>query len=200
MSPSPPSRRTTLPGTRKTRACCRAIRSPRSQPVGFGTTNVVEAAPEAEASYLLDAGDKVRVFVYGQPNLSRVYPVDGQGFIAMPLIGGVKARALTTYDLSNQIAATLREQYVRDPEVSVEIAEYRPFYIMGEVRSAGQFPYQSGMSVKAAIAIAGGFGPRADERNIQITRLVNGEHETIVVPANYAIRPGDTIEVKERFF
>lgn len=79
------------------------------EPVGFGTTQVVEAAPEAEASYLLDAGDRVRVFVYGQPNLSRVYPIDGAGFIALPLIGEVKARALTTYDLSNSIAGLLRE-------------------------------------------------------------------------------------------
>ena len=167
-------------------------------PVGFGTTSV-EAEPESETTYLLGAGDRIRVFVYGQPNLSRVYPIDGAGFIAMPLVGSVKAYGLTTYDLTNSIATQLREKYVRDPEVTVEIDQYRPFAILGEVRNAGQFPYQAGMSAEMAVALAGGFGPRADERNIQITRVIDGERQSMTVAPGTSIKPGDTIMVKERF-
>lgn len=170
----------------------------KAQPVGFGTTSV-EPEPESETTYLLGAGDRIRVFVYGQPNLSRVYPIDGAGFIAMPLVGPVKAHGLTTYDLTNSIAAQLRATYVRDPEVTVEIDQYRPFAILGEVQNAGQFPYQAGMSVEMAVALAGGFGPRADERNIQITRLIDGDRQSLMVPPGTAIKPGDTIMVKERF-
>lgn len=161
---------------------------------------VVEAAPEAETPYLLDSGDRVRVFVYGQPNLSRVYPVDGAGFIAMPLIGSIKARGGTTYELSEAVAAELRIKYVRDPEVAVEMAAYRPFYILGEVRNAGQFPYVSGMTVQTAVAIAGGWTPRANTRSIDVTRTMQGERVTMSVPPDYEVMPGDTISVAERFF
>ncbi|MEZ5776592.1 MAG: polysaccharide biosynthesis/export family protein [Hyphomicrobiaceae bacterium] len=160
----------------------------------------VDAAPESEEAYLLDSGDRVRVFVYGQPNLSRVYPIDGQGFIAMPLIGNVRARATTTYDLSRRIAGELSVSYVRDPEVSVEVASYRPFYILGEVRSPGQFSYVSGMTVRTAIAIAGGYTPRANERSVVVTRTFEGEEQRIDVPPSYRLRPGDTVTVKERWF
>jgi polysaccharide export outer membrane protein len=166
----------------------------------MNATTVIEAAPEDETGYLLDAGDRVRVFVYGQPSLSRTYPIDGQGFINMPLIGSVRARTLTTYDLAGEIAAQLRVSYVRDPEVTVEVAAYRPFYILGEVRLPGQYPYVSGMTIQAAVAIAGGYTPRANEREIQVTRLLNGEQEEIEAPPNYRIRPGDSVYVRERWF
>ena len=165
-----------------------------------GSTAVIEAAPEAEQTYLLDAGDRVRVFVYGQPNLSRIYPVDGQGFINMPLIGAVRARATTTYELGNVIAGELRVSFVRDPEVTVEIAAYRPFFILGEVRLPGQYPYVAGMTVEAAVAIAGGYTPRANERSITVKRLLGGENEEFDVPPNYRVRPGDSVYVYERFF
>ncbi len=166
----------------------------------MSATRIVEAAPEAEQTYLLDAGDRIRVFVYGQPNLSRIYPIDGQGFITMPLIGSVRARANTTYDLANVIASELRVSYVRDPEVTVEVAAYRPFFILGEVRLAGQYPYAAGLTVQAAVAIAGGFTPRAREDSIQITRVLNGEQEELDVPPNTRVRPGDSIYVRERWF
>lgn len=163
-------------------------------------SQTVEAAPEAEESYLLDSGDKIRVFIYGQPNLSRVYPIDGSGFIAMPLIGAVKARATTTYDLAANIAELLQVSYVRDPEVSVEVASYRPFYILGEVRAAGQYPFVAGLTVEAAVAIAGGYGPRADKRGIEIVRVIDGVHTTIDAARAERVRPGDTVQVRERFF
>lgn len=163
------------------------------------TTNIGPAPSMAEP-YLLDSGDKVRVFVYGQPNLSHVYPVDGGGFISVPLIGNVKARGLTTYHLAEEIASELKVSFVKDPQVSVEMAQTRPFFVLGEVRAAGQYPFEPGITVEAAVAIAGGFGPRASEREVRITRRLNGSLEELHVPLTSAVRPGDTITVEERWF
>jgi polysaccharide biosynthesis/export protein len=157
-------------------------------------------AGDAEEPYLLDAGDRVRVFVYGQPNLSRTYPIDVGGFIAVPLIGAVKARGVTVYELSQSIAKLLGVKYVRDPEVSVEIAQYRPFYILGEVRNAGQFPWVSGLTVRTAVAIAGGYTARATERHATVSRRSGGIVTEESVPNTYAVRPGDTVYIEERFF
>lgn len=165
------------------------------------------SAPRAEAvsaaatqPYVLDSGDRLRVTVFGQQNLSRIYPVDGGGFISMPLIGAVKVRGMTTFQAEERIANTLKRKYVKDPKVTVEIAANRPFFILGEVRNAGQFPYVAGMTAQTAIAIAGGFTPRAKKKRIQLVRLVNGASVTRTVPLNVKILPGDTITVQERFF
>lgn len=155
---------------------------------------------DVDPPYLLDAGDKVRVFIYGQPNLSRIYTVDGGGFISVPLIGAVKARGESTYDLERAITVQLAAKYVRDPRVSIEIGQYRPFYILGEVRSAGQYPYVNGMTVETAVAIAGGYSERANERKVQISRRINGAIERMLVPPDSVVMPGDTIYVRERFF
>ena len=160
----------------------------------------VEAAPDVGETYLLDAGDRVRVFVYGQPNLTRTYPVDGAGFISMPLIGSVKARGLTTYDLGANITSLLGIDYVRDPQVAVEVVNYRPVFVIGEVRNAGQFGFQPGMTVETAVAVAGGYGPRADQRSFVITRTIDGIPAEIEASPFERVRPGDTIRVTERFF
>jgi polysaccharide export outer membrane protein len=160
----------------------------------------VEAAPDDEMPYLLDSGDRIRVFVYGQPNLTRTYPIDGAGFISMPLIGSLKARGLTTYDVGSTITTLLGTDYVRDPEVAVEVVSYRPFFVIGEVRNAGQFPFQPGMTVETAVAVAGGFTPRASQRNFEVTRTVEGAPLRVEVSPFERIRPGDTIRVHERFF
>ncbi len=159
-----------------------------------------QAVADTDGPYLLDSGDRLRIFVYGQPNLSRVYIVDHGGWITVPLIGGVKARGLTTFDLERSLKAKLGAQYVRDPHVTVDMHQNRPFFILGEVRTAGQYPYVSGMTVKTAVAIAGGFSERANERKFQITRRINGLVEKLDVPDDYVVLPGDTIQVYERFF
>lgn len=160
----------------------------------------VEATHDDGETYLLDAGDRVRVFVYGQPNLTRTYPIDGAGFISMPLIGSVKARGLTTYDLGSNITSLLGTDYVRDPQVAVEVVNYRPVFVIGEVRNAGQFGFQPGMTVETAVAVAGGYGPRADQRSFVITRTVDGIPAEIEASPFERVRPGDTIRVTERFF
>lgn len=157
-----------------------------------------QAVADTDGPYLLDSGDRLRVFVYGQPNLSRLYTVDHGGWITVPLIGAVKARGVTTFDLERTIKHKLGAQYVKDPHVTVDIAQNRPFFILGEVRSAGQYPYVSGLTIKSAVAIAGGFSERANERKVQITRRINGLVERLDVPDDYVLLPGDTIYVYER--
>ena len=154
---------------------------------------------EPDDGYALDTADRLRVFVYGQPNLSRIYPLDQSGHIAVPLIGAVKARGLTSQRLAQIIRNRLASQYVKDPQITIDIAQYRPFYILGEVRNAGQYPYAGGLTVRSAVAVAGGFSERADERVVQITRRVGGMTEKIDVPDEFVVQPGDTIYVYERF-
>ena len=170
---------------------------------GWGQTLVIATSTgegEVDGVYLLDAGDRLRIFVYGHPNLSRLYTVDHHGMIAVPLIGEVGARGRTTPGLARAIAARLGARYVRDPQVTVDVAQSRPFFILGEVRNAGQYPYVSGITAKSAVAIAGGFADRADESRIQITRRrFDGLIEKMDVPPDYVIRPGDTLYIYERW-
>ena len=154
---------------------------------------------QARAPYTLDSGDVLSVNVFGQENLSRQYSVDGSGYISMPLIGAVQARGETTFQLDKRIAAKLKTSYIKDPKVTVEVATYRPFFILGEVRQPGQFPYVNGMTVQNAVAIARGFTERARERRVQLTRRLGGRDVTVMVSQDYPIQPGDTIYVQERF-
>ena len=171
---------------------------PTVVPVGFG--GAPQAVADTDGPYLLDTGDRLRIFVYGQPNLSRGYTVDHEGSITVPLIGTVRARGLTTRDLEASITARLATDFVRDPQVTVDIQQNRPFFIHGEVKNAGQFPYVSGMTIETAIAIAGGLSDRGSDRRFRITRRTNGFVEQIEAPADYVVKPGDTVFVYERFF
>ena len=114
-----------------------------------------------DGAYRLDAGDKLRIVVYGQEGLTNTYAIDAGGSITMPLIGSVPARGRTPAGLASEITGKLRNGYIRDPSVAVEIDSYRPFFILGEVAAPGQYPYVPNMSVESAVAIAGGFSPRA---------------------------------------
>ena len=155
--------------------------------------------PQA-ADYRLDAGDKLRIIVFGEENLTREFTVSGAGDIAFPLIGQVPAAGRTVADLQAAIRAKLADGYLRDPRVSAEVLNYRPFFILGEVKLAGQYPYVSGMTVETAIAIAGGYTERASHRSFRLSRRINGFIEMIDVPSDYVVQPGDTVYVHERFF
>lgn len=150
--------------------------------------------------YMLDSGDAMRITVFDQPSLTETYTVDVEGMISMPLIGDIPARGLTTEELDGVVTQALAQSYLRNPDVSVEIATYRPFFVLGEVGSAGQFPYVAGMTVRSAIAIAGGFSARAVDTNVDVSRTINGEVLTGRLVLNDPIRPGDTITVRERWF
>jgi polysaccharide export outer membrane protein len=150
--------------------------------------------------YTLDSGDRLRIVVFGQQNLTNTYAVDASGKIAMPLIGAVRARGLTPQDLAQAISAALRRGFMRDPSVTAEIIAYRPFFILGEVNNPGQFPYVAHMTVETAVAIAGGYSPRGSKGEVSITRTVNGVPTRFTAPVTFQIRPGDTVRVKERWF
>lgn len=150
--------------------------------------------------YTLASGDKLRVLVFGQDNLSNIYTVDGSGKIAMPLIGTVPASGFTTTALATNVAGRLRDGYVREPNVTIEVEQYRPFFVLGEVAQSGQFPYVNGMTAQTAVAIAGGFSPRARRDAVRITRLKNGRPYSGLVPIESPVRPGDTISIEERWF
>jgi polysaccharide export outer membrane protein len=153
-----------------------------------------------DAAYRLDAGDKLRVVVYGQEGLTNTYAIDAGGSITMPLIGSVPARGRTPAGLASEITAKLRHGYIREPSVAVEIEAYRPFFILGEVAAPGQYPYVPNMSVESAVAIAGGFSPRARRDRVTLTHTDNSGSMRVVVPLGTALSPGDTVLVGERWF
>ena len=157
-------------------------------------------APDPMGPYMLDSGDRLRVVVFGQEGLSNSYAVDASGRITMPLIGAVPARGTSTFEVSQAIASKLKDGYVREPHVAVEVEIYRPFFVLGEVTLPGQFPYVPNLTAEGAVAIAGGFSPRALRGPVEMHRQGSDGILVASVPLNYPVRPGDTIVVAERWF
>lgn len=154
---------------------------------------------EQTGPYLLDSGDVLRVSVYGDPNLTNTYRVDDSGSIAMPLVGAVTARGVTTTVLSQRVASALAAGFMRNPNVAVEVAEYRPFFIQGAVGSSGQYPYVYGMTVRAAVSAAGGFSDTASRDTATIYRRQDNDMVKGTVELDFPILPGDTIVISERW-
>jgi polysaccharide biosynthesis/export protein len=183
-----------------------AVVAPRYAPaipvaVAPGPAPIYGYAPMAPPSdYTLDSGDRLRIVVFGQEGLTNAYLVDAAGAIDMPLIGSVLARGATTEELSRRISAKLRDGFIREPHVAVEVEAYRPFFILGEVTQPGQYPYVANMTAETAVAIAGGFTPRAFRRNLIVNRGTNGHAVRMTVPLTFPLRPGDTVNVQERWF
>ena len=150
-------------------------------------------------AYTLDSGDRIRIVVFRHEDLSGEFEVDGGGTFAMPLIGEINAAGLTARQLEERIATRLKDGYLVDPQVSIEVLNYRPFFILGEVNAPGSYPYVSGMSVINAVALAGGFTYRAKEDAIEIQRGGSGA-PSVVVTVDTPILPGDILRVPERFF
>ena len=155
---------------------------------------------QLNAPYELASGDRIRVIVFGQDAISNSYAVGGSGRISLPLAGDIAVGGLTTDQTQAAIEGKLRAGFLRDPHVSVEVEAFRPFFVLGEVTAAGQYPYVNGMTAQKAVAIAGGFTPRGYQRAVDITRVINGAPVTGAVPLTYPIRPGDTVTVEERIF
>jgi polysaccharide export outer membrane protein len=157
-------------------------------------------APAQQQPYTLDSGDRLRIVVFGQDGISNSYIVDAGGNVNLPLIGVVPARGATTQQLSQVISERLKQGYVREPHVSVEVETYRPFFILGEVTNPGQYPYVANMTAETAVAIAGGFAPRASKSSVKLSRNAPGQQFSADVPLRTPLRPGDTVIVKERWF
>jgi len=156
---------------------------------------------EFEQSYTLDAGDEVRVVVYEVDNLPQTFKVDASGHISLPMAGVVPARGKTVQQLERAIVARLKDRYIKDPKVAVQVVAYRPFFVLGEVKNAGQYAYINGLTVESAVAVAGGFTERAYVAEARVVRPGPGGTSIVTyVPGGYPVRPGDTIYVPERWF
>ncbi len=205
-APQQPSARGAERGLFNMRRSAPAYVQPAPQ---YGTGGPYVAAPNYgyasapatyQPAYTLDAGDKLRIVVFGQDGITNSYTVGVDGSVNLPLVGSVPARGFTTQQLSQMISERLKQGYVREPHVSVEVEAYRPFFILGEVTTPGQYPYVASMTAETAIAIAGGFSARANKRTVELTRNAPGQQFKGDVPLNYPLRPGDTVVVKERWF
>jgi len=170
-----------------------------AEPRALAQTGVA-ALTSNGADYRLGSGDKVRVSVFGEPSLSGEYQVDDSGKLTFPLIGQIDAGGLTASGLQARLASALSPEYVKNPSVNVEIMSYRPFYIVGEVRTPGSYPYIAGMSVLKGVAIAGGFTYRAKKDDFYLTRTVGAKKVQLDANAETPVEPGDVITVRERFF
>jgi polysaccharide export outer membrane protein len=152
------------------------------------------------AGYELGPGDQVRITVFRHEDLSGEFEVDGEGFFALPLVGEIMTAGLSARQLENEIEIRLKSGgYLVDPQVSIEVLKYRPFYSIGEVNSPGSYQYVNGMTVINAVALAGGFSYRADQDDIVISRGGSNGPRIDALP-DTAVLPGDIIEVPERFF
>jgi len=168
-----------------------------------GTSRTAHAETSSDSSspsYVLGPSDRVRLRVYGENDISGDYEVDTNGYVSVPLAGRVRAAGLTTRQLERTVAAALSKGLLRDPRVNIEIASYRPFFILGEVKRAGEYPYKSGLTVLDAVASAGGYTYRANESKVVIRRAGSNVEETHPLSTPVPDFPGDNIRIPERYF
>jgi polysaccharide export outer membrane protein len=156
----------------------------------------LDQGPVADASYKLGPGDQIKVTVFGADDLSGEFPVSDTGTAVLPLIGEVKAAGLTPRELETAIRSKLAAGYLKDPKVSIQIMNFRPIYVLGEVSKPGDHPYVPGMTVRSAIALAGGFTPRANQTFVVVTR----KNQEFRASVSSTLRPDDVVQVSERFF
>jgi protein involved in polysaccharide export with SLBB domain len=168
-------------------------------PVAVGPT-VSAPATAQPTEYTLSSGDQVKITVFGQDDLSGEFEVDGSGTFSMPLIGTIDAEGLTVPALENRIAESLADGYLINPRVSAEVANYRPFYILGEVRTPGEYPYSNGLTVLEAVASAGGFTYRARKNIVYVRGTDAAAEQAVPLTATTQVSPGDTLRVGERIF
>ena len=157
-------------------------------------------APLTATTYVLGPNDRVRVKVYGEPDITGEYEVDSNGQVSIPLAGRVRAEGLTTKQLERAITSALAKGIVRDPRVNVEVALFRPYYILGEVKKGGEYPYRLGLTVLDAVASAGGFTYRANEGKVYVQRAGASAEEVYSLDAPVPVFPGDNIRIPERWF
>jgi polysaccharide export outer membrane protein len=155
---------------------------------------------EQDDNYRLGTGDKLKVTVYGEDDLSGEVLVDGTGQVQLPLVGQVNAAGLTVHQFVAEVTQILGTKYLRDPKVSVAIENYRPFYIMGEVNKPGEYPYENNLSVLSAVALAGGYTFRADSDDVYVRRKGSVKEKEMPATALTKVEPGDIIRVPERIF
>ncbi len=160
----------------------------------------LRSAHAASDPYRLGVGDKLRITIYEEDKLSGEYTVDDGGNISIPLLPPIAATGLNTGELETAIANSLRKTLIRDPNVTVQIVTFRPFFILGEVKQPGKYAFVPGMSVETAVAIAGGFTYRAKTSAVEVSRPGADGLRKLKLSADAAVQPGDTIRVTGRLF
>jgi protein involved in polysaccharide export with SLBB domain len=148
----------------------------------------------------LQAGEKIKVTVFGEPNLSGDYLIDPGGFVSLPLAGTVKAGGRTKLELELELAKKFRGEFLRNPKVTVDVAEFRPYYVLGEVAKPGEYPYKSGLTVMSALAVAGGQTYRASNSTVMLQRAGESAMREYSINTNLPVYPGDLIRLPQRYF
>jgi protein involved in polysaccharide export with SLBB domain len=157
-------------------------------------------ATDAQNDYVLGSGDVIRVIVFGEENLSGQFTVAGNGILSFPLIGDLPAAGKTVETVRDEIADALRDGYVKDPKVSAEVTTFRPYFMLGEVARPGQYPYSNHITVMNAIATAGGFTYRANQKFAFIKPSDGAEEHKVRLNDQLMLAPGDTVRIAERYF
>jgi polysaccharide export outer membrane protein len=169
---------------------------------GLSVDASAQTPPSASSAdnYILGPNDRIRLKVYGESDITGEYEIGNTGLVSIPLAGHIRAAGSTTRQLEKAIASALAKGIVRDPRVNVEVAQYRPYYILGEVKKSGEYPYRHGLTVLDAVASAGGFTYRANENKVLLRRSGAGTEETYPLDAPVPVYPGDNIRIPERYF
>ena len=172
-----------------------------SVPVMAAESEAAAAPTTAAPAYILGTGDKIRISVFGEPKLDGEYVVSSTGVVSFPLIGNIRAGGQTVEAMQEEIRSKLAAGYLKDPRVSAEVLNYRPFYILGEINKPGEYPFVNGITVQQAVAMAGGFSYRANTRRVFIKRALDTSERPVEIKGvAVMLTPGDTIRVGERFF
>lgn len=169
-------------------------------PAAIGAAEITAGAGRTVEQYKLGARDKVRILVFNEPTLSGEFSVNSNGALSLPLIGEIEAVGKTTEQLKQDIETALADGYLREPQVSIDVLSFRPFYILGEVSKAGEYPYANGLTVLNAVATAEGFTYRAEKRVAHIRREGESEEKAYELTPDLRVQPGDTIRIGERYF
>jgi polysaccharide export outer membrane protein len=183
-----------------------ATPAPASSTVSSAPAVAASVTPQSatlgitDGNYKLGAGDKLRVNIYGEEDLSGEFLVNGSGQVQLPLVGQVKAAGLTLHEFVGEVRTVLSDGYLKDPKVSVEVENFRPFYILGEVNKPGEYPYENGLTVQGAVALAGGYTYRAEDDEVYVRHSGGTIEEKLPVNTETKIAPGDIVRVRERLF
>lgn len=181
-------------------ACQSAPAGPRATPASGSEASGEATTQRSVAEYRLGSSDRLKVTVYGEPELSGEFVVDGAGYVSLPLIGEIDVDGLTVREFQRLAEKRLADGYLREPRVSAEVVNYRPYYILGEVSKPGEYPYTNGLTVLNAIATAEGFTYRANKKYVMIKGVEDEEEARVELKPTTRVEPGDTIRVVERFF
>ena len=158
------------------------------------------AAAQQATSYVLAPGDRIAISVFGQPDLSVEFTVSDNGVLSYPLLGEIRIAGQTMPELEQRIVGGLRGDYLINPEVTVSMVEYRPFFLNGEIERPGSYPYQPGLTLEKALALGGGLSPRAARNKILVKRASDLSGVTVNIKMSDPVHAGDVITVPQSFF